>query len=454
MLQLIKKTIFNKYIWLLFIPLLIGWSMLGSRLQTRTDFAMYGQMDTVKRIWGGNLTQPMPSIRYKVFGSDVSSLSTMQPYASNIHVSIAVDYRKKGLVYYTGYNADFVGNYTIKNTESDKIYLSFIFPYPMKEGEGMLRDVKLLVNHQEDRENTEYQKNLILWTGMAEANSSLEMTVQYKGRGLNHFIYGFEPGRQINHFRMTVDIKGASDIDYPTSTMSPTAIEKTANGKKLVWNLDSVLTQLNIGVLLPDQINIARQISIMTDRAPFFFVLFLITGITLFTLTACKVDFLRIAIISVAYFLYYPLFAYLSVYLHVILAFCIAFGVIGTLIFNYIKTTYSLLHAVWVFIAYTFFLGITSIAELLPTYTGLILVIEGVIILAVTMHVLPRFKDFRISDLVAEIYPQPNSTSTANTPSPETHKQNHQNTSSSESIKNKNSSDNSNEDHGEQQDVK
>jgi hypothetical protein len=47
-----------------------------------------------------------------------------------------MDYRKKGLVYYTGYNK-FIGKYTIKNPEDEKIYLSFIFPYPTQQGEGV-----------------------------------------------------------------------------------------------------------------------------------------------------------------------------------------------------------------------------------------------------------------------------------------------------------------------------
>lgn len=75
MFRYLRKIIFNKYIWLLFVPLLIAWFMLTMRLRMRTDFAMHRQLPLVKRIWGGNLEQPMPSVRYKNFGSDVSTLS-------------------------------------------------------------------------------------------------------------------------------------------------------------------------------------------------------------------------------------------------------------------------------------------------------------------------------------------------------------------------------------------
>ena len=127
----------------------------------------------------------MPSVRYKRFGSDVSSLSKAEIHASDISVIIKVDYRKKGLVYYTGYNAEFAGKYTIQNPENENIYLSFIFPYPTNQGEGVLQNVKLLVNGEEDIEDTEYQPNLTLWTGVLGPTESLEITVQYDGRGLN-----------------------------------------------------------------------------------------------------------------------------------------------------------------------------------------------------------------------------------------------------------------------------
>lgn len=399
MFRFLRQLVFNKYIWLLFVPLVLGWALLTVRLHTRTNFAMKGQLASVKRIWGGNLEQPMPSIRYKGFVSDVSALNRGELAASEIAVDLRVDYRKKGLVYYTGYNADFSGKYTIRNPEPDKIYLSFIFPYPMQQGEGMLRDVILLVNEQEDAENTEYQPNLALWTGVLEPEASLEMTVRYTGRGLNHFIYGFEPGTQIQNFTMQINVLGTGETDYPVSTMSPTNTEPHAEGTLLTWKLDRTLTQFNIGVLLPDKLNIARQIAVMSQRAPFFYLLFLGSICLLLRLTAQELHFIKIAIISAAYFLFYPLFAYLSVYLDVVPSFAISFGILGFLIFNYARIVYTLPLAVAVVLAYTFYLGVTSLAALLPTYTGLILVIEGVVILAILMQVFSRYRDIKLLDL-------------------------------------------------------
>ena len=401
MLQFLRKKLFNKYIWLVFLPLLIGWLVLADRLEKRTHKAMYKQLNSVKQIWGGNLAQPMPSMRYKLFGSDVSTLSKGKIDSSDISVIVKVDYRKKGLVYYTGYNAEFVGKYIIQNPEKENIYLSFIFPYPTQQGEGVLQNVKLLVNGKEDIEDTEYQPNLALWTGLLGPSKTLEMRVQYDGRGLNQFEYGFEPGKQINHFTLKVDVQGAKNLDYAESTMPPTeSPQETTQGKILIWKLDKALTQLNIGVILPDKLNVEKQLFIMMYRAPAFFLLFLISLAIIFRLVGESLNFIPIAITSVAYFLFYPLFAYLVIYLGVIFAFIISFGSIGLLIFNYIRILYGAKMALSIVTAYVFYLGITSLAVLLPTYTGLILTIEGVVLMGVIMQVLSQHKDLKMDELL------------------------------------------------------
>lgn len=395
MLYILRKIVFNKYFWLLFLPLSIGWGLLVLRVETRTNFAQYTQMESVKRIWGGNLEQPMPSIRYKGFGSDVSTLNRGELAASAVTVDIAMDYRKKGMVYYTGYNADFTGTYHVTNPQDTTIYLSFIFPYPVQAGQGMLQDVVLHVNGEEDVENTEYQQNLALWTGLLQANETLKFTVRYAGRGLTHFIYGFEPGTQINNFQMAAHVRGARNVDYPASTMTPTSVEASPDGVTLTWQLDRSLTELNVGVLLPDKLNIARQIGVMAQRAPVFYALFLISVAALLALTRHPIKFLNIAILSVTYFFFYPLFAYLSVYLTAIPAFALSFGILGLLLWNYARILYGLRLSLAILAAYALYLGVTSVAALVPTHTGLILVIEGVVLLAVAMQVLSHFPDVK-----------------------------------------------------------
>ena len=397
----------NKYVWLIFVPLLIGWLILSlaDRLKTRTHKAMYSQLISVKQIWGGNLAQPMPSVRYKLFGSDVANLSRGEIHAADVAVILDMDYRKKGLMYYTGYNTEFTGKYTLTNPEDENIYLSFIFPYPTRQGEGVLQNVKLLVNGEEDTKDTEYQSNLILWTGLLGPSETLEMMVNYDGRGLNQFQYGFEPNQRINNFTMKIDVRGAKILDYAEATMPPTEpIQETEQGKILAWKLDKTLTQLNISVILPDKLNVAQQLFVMTYRAPVFFALFFIMLLAIIRFAGEKLNFISVAITSVAYFFFYPMFAYLVIYIGVSLAFFISFASIGLLIFNYIRTLYGLKIAVSIIAAYTFLLGITSLAALLPTYTGLILTIESVVLIGIIMQVLSRYKNLSITDLLSSTH--------------------------------------------------
>jgi hypothetical protein len=225
------------------------------------------------------------------------------------------------------------------------------------------------------------------------------MSVHYKGRGLTHFIYGFEPGTQINNFRLTLHVTGTRNVDYPVSTMTPTNIDRTSDGSTLTWQLDRSLTDLNIGVLLPDKLNIAKQIAVMARRAPVFYLLFLISVYIILALAKQPIRFLNIAVISVIYFFFYPLFAYLSVYLTPFPAFAVSFGVLGLLLLNYARILYTLRLALVICVAYTFYLGVTSIAALFPTHTGLILVIESVVILAIVIHVLSHYRNIHWFEL-------------------------------------------------------
>jgi hypothetical protein len=400
MLRVILKIMFNKYVWLVFLPLLFAWGILMSRVQHRTNFARYEQLESVKQIWGTPLEQPMPSIRYKTVGSDVATLTRGDIAAAAITIKLDMDYRKKGLAYYTGYNTDFSGIYSVRNPHKEKIYLSFIFPYPIQQGEGLLRDVKLLLNEQEDVANTEYQPALALWTGTLEPEQEVTFTMLYHAPGLNSFIYGFEPEAQINQSRLAIHVQGARNVDYPEDTMTPTNIENTPNGVTLTWELDRSLTKRNIGVVLPDKLNVSQQISVMTTRAPAFFALFLFSVLIILKLIGKAGNFAKIAVISAAYFLFYPLFAYLAMYMHVWLAFGLSFGILGLLMFNYIRIVDNLQTALAVTLAYTFYSGITSLAALFPLYTGLILVIEAVVLLAIVMQVLARYRDANLLELL------------------------------------------------------
>jgi inner membrane protein involved in colicin E2 resistance len=217
---------------------------------------------------------------------------------------------------------------------------------------------------------------------------------------LNNYIYGFEPGKHVNNFKMKINVIGASsEVDYPVSTMTPNRIQKTPDGITLFWERNSSQSQLNIGVTLPDRINIARQCEVMVKRAPVFYLLFFFSLFALLRLSGYTLNFIQIMIVSAAYFLFYPLIAYLSMYMPVSISFGLSFGVIGLLIWNYSRIVHTRRIANAIAVAYTFYLGITSLAALLPTYTGLILVLEGVVLIGVIMQVMSRFKDIKLSDL-------------------------------------------------------
>ncbi len=168
----------------------------------------------------------------------------------------------------------------------------------------------------------------------------------------------------------------------------------------LAWELDRSLTASNIGVILPDKLNVAQQINVMTRRAPAFFLLFIASVCLILKLAGRPLSFVKIAVLCAAFFLFYPLFAYLSMYMSVWLAFALAFGILGGLMFNYARIVDKFDAAFAITAAYVFYSGITSLAALFPAYTGLILILEAVVLLAVVMHILSRYRETDLMELL------------------------------------------------------
>ena len=119
-----------------------------------------------------------------------------------------------------------------------------------------------------------------------------------------------------------------------------------------------------------------------------------------FHLSGEKVNFIPMVITSIAYFFFYPLFGYLVIYMGLTLSLSISFAVIGLLILNYMRILYGFKIGLSVFTAYIFYLGITSLAALLPEYTGLILTIEAVLLMGIIMQVLSQHKNLKIDELL------------------------------------------------------
>lgn len=134
----------------IFICSAIAWTILGSTISERTNTASVALNGHVQSIWGTAQIQSPPSAAYTMGGGKATGLTVdgmtvgsvgeqhtdiqLPIHASLVNVDLAVDYRQKGLLWYSTYRVGFSGSYTFQNPTDTSQDVSFCFPLPRKAG--------------------------------------------------------------------------------------------------------------------------------------------------------------------------------------------------------------------------------------------------------------------------------------------------------------------------------
>lgn len=377
-----------------------GWAIFGDRLDDRSTRAEAAEQQ-VSRIWGGPLAQPHPSLRWRRMEVGAASLAEAEIGRSDVKVTLDAQYRTRGITEYPTYDAAFEGRYTVPNPSKEPAFVAFSIGLPVQRRALMLRDVQLLVNGKEDPERTTYDAEQIVWTGRMEGGMASLFTVKYRARGLGSFGYRFAtPAQQgadgspqaptirpVTAFRMAMQVNGAKGaLDFPVGSMSPTSSEVTPGAATLVWDVDRLLSAMDVGVVLPDSRGAANALRRLTGKAGWFYLLY--GGALLFALAQVgrKARALHILGLSAAYFLYFPLATYLSAYLPWLVACTVSLAGISAPAITHVRRFVGGRSTVLVSLAQLFCLVVPAAAHLVPAHTGLILVLSGFVGLAVGLH--------------------------------------------------------------------
>lgn len=123
---------------LIFICSAIAWAILGGTIFERTKTASNTLNGHVQSTWGSAQVQSPPSATYSMGGLPIQS--------SLVMVDIAIDYRQKGLLWYSTYKVGFSGSYTFQNPTGTSQGVTFCFPLPAKQ--AIYDDVRMTANDQ------------------------------------------------------------------------------------------------------------------------------------------------------------------------------------------------------------------------------------------------------------------------------------------------------------------
>lgn len=382
-------------LWVSVLALAIGWHLFTGRLTQRTDRARNGAGE-VARIWGGPLQQPQPEVRWRRADAATVDLEAGELTKSAVTVDLDVDYRRRGITEYPGYDARFQGDYEFQNPSSDgsSVFVAFTVGLPVERSALMLRDLSLLVDGKEDSTHTEYAGDKIAWRGRVEGKRGTHFTLAYRARGLERFGYRFAgreeaSARPVTAFRMQMRLKNLrGEVDFPVGAMAPTSIQAIDGARVYAWDVERLLTSFDIGLILPDRSDLSAAIGRLISNAPWFYLMFGAALTLALSSLKRRARAVHVAGLSAAYFLYFPLAAYLSAYLPWPFACGISLGGISAVMLLHVTRFVGARAAGRVGLVILFFLATPAIAYLMPAHTGLILVVIGFIALATGLRYL------------------------------------------------------------------
>jgi inner membrane protein involved in colicin E2 resistance len=384
----------------IYICIVIAWLILGSTILSRTYKQDYELRDAVGQLWGTMQMQKAPFTYYETkqevetkhieSGKTISEVQTrtiinhIPLKSSKIDVSLSLQYRKKGLLWYSTYVVGFSGRYAVSNDTQDPRDIYFNFAFPTKS--AVYDDFRFTVGGKE-LENIKISSGEVKQAIKLSPGQSEIVKISYNSQGLDQWWYDF--GETVSHvkdFLLTMRTN-FDEIDFTQNSISPTQKTQTKEGWELKWQYSNLLTGVKIGMDLPRKLNPGPWVSQLTSSAPislflFFFLLFIFT-----TLRDIKLHPMNYFFIGAAFFSFHLLLAYLVDHILIHAAFFISSAVSIFLVVTYMRLVVSNRFAfVEIAISQFIYLVLFSYTFFFKGFTGLAITILCIVTLFIVMQ--------------------------------------------------------------------
>jgi inner membrane protein involved in colicin E2 resistance len=384
----------------------IGWFVLGGTVLQRTGESDQQLAQEVAQLWGGRHEQRTPAVvvlrprtvTEKV--EDRDALGTAHPHEitrevideaavalddSRVRVALALDQRKKGLLWYATYAVTFDGHYRFKNPDpvARWVRVDTYFPSAQAIYDGFV----FRVNGQEAPPATDLSKGVPLPI-LLQPGQEADIQLAYRSRGLTDWTYalGGAGVAQVKNFdlQMTTDF---DRIDFPAGTISPTARNRSGKGWTLGWQFASLVTGQKIGMVAPNRLNPGPFAARVTFFAPVSLLFFVTVLVMLGLLRGRNLHPMNYFFLSAAFFAFHLLLAYLVDHVDVHVAFAIAAATSVVLVISYLRLVAGIQYALFeAGAAQIVFLILFSYAFFFEGYTGLTVTVGAVLTLFVLMQ--------------------------------------------------------------------
>jgi hypothetical protein len=249
--------------------------------------------------------------------------------SGKVSVDVRMNYRQKGSAFYTCYEDVWTLEYAVKN-RSDKATEAEL-KFPMPADQGVYDKLEIVVDGKNWMENLVLKDNAQTWKMPMTPGQTTAVRITYASRGMDYLRYTPATMATREEYKVAMRIypsakrgeepaKGRQqfawkDMGLPVGSMTPPVIkESSADGEPLTleWDMKAAATTLGMGVILPEIKQPGYFGARLLHEAPLGLLLLAASLVVTWMLLGRDSDLFSLAILVLAYYLFYTFSAYLS----------------------------------------------------------------------------------------------------------------------------------------------
>ncbi|HKW31562.1 MAG TPA: inner membrane CreD family protein [Candidatus Acidoferrum sp.] len=403
-----------------------AWAILGTSIFSRSESAESGLSGRVASTWGAPQAQAPPAItrewqetktiedeydgKRRTRKETYQHSDPVRIEGSRITAALHVDYRQKGLLWFSTYKVDLDAAYTFQNPKASEEEFAIALPLPAQQ--AVYDKVELKVDDMPLP--LTFSGSQVLARVRLAGGAKSVLRAEYRSQGLDSWRYSFSGpnAAQANpqtgqsnlvssqpkeisqsrnfHLLVKTDFSG---FDFPDNSLSPTEKRETGNGWELQWNYENLVSGFDIALKMPQKLQpgpLAGRISYFAPVSLFFF-FFLV--FILSTMRGNNLHPMNYFFLACAFFAFHLLLAYLADHISIHAAFVISSLVSIALVVSYLRLVVDLRFAVVdAGLTQLIYLVLFSYAFFFEGFTGLAVTIGAILTLFVVMQMTGRLK--------------------------------------------------------------
>ncbi|HSP18366.1 MAG TPA: hypothetical protein VLQ79_02560 [Myxococcaceae bacterium] len=388
----------------------VAWMLLGTTLLVRSGETSSTLVNEVHQLWGPALDQAAPGAEYteqrtreerrvlqdangRPHQSVVERMENVPvsvPLVSTqARVSLVLEHRQKGLLWFPTYAADFEGRYAVLNDSGARRSLSVTFPLPAG---GAIYDGFEVLDENGKTLPAKVDGSAAHWVAAVEPGTRHAFLVRYRTRGTSSWAYrpAGAGSSVIRDFSLEVrsNVRG---VDFSPGSISPSSAAGEGHGWRGKWEFRSLVGSAPISLELPQKTNpgpLAARITFFAPVALLFY--FFVVGL-LAEGRGLRLHPFSWFLIGCAFFADHLLFAYLADHVPLWVALTLASAVSIVLAVSYAQWLVG-----WRFalremgLAQAVYLVGFSLTFLLKGFTGLSITVGAILTLFMAMQLTGR----------------------------------------------------------------